>query len=257
MNLQPNNKSTSEKLLDKIKKGELKKHSKYYFVFRTFLWGLGAFLILIFSIFLGSFIVFSLRASGALFLPLFGFPGMRIFLFSFPWLLILIVVFLVLLIEGLVKKFPLIYRKPLLYSILGILIVVLVGSFVLDKSRLHVRFLERAQDYRLPLVGSVYRGQGMKQIKNTYIGRVTETTTDGFYIIMNESQKIKVLISKQTKFIPHKDIGIEDVVLIFGEKKEEGIVALGIKKIENIDDVYWRPMNHKPRRIVPPGEKRF
>ena len=166
MNQETNNKSTSKKVLDKIEKGELKKHPKLYFIVKGFAYGLGIVAVLAFSVVIGSFIIFSLRASGLLFLPKFGFFGLRTFLFSFPWFLGLIVLTLVLLIGWLVKKSPIVYRKPLLYSILTIFILILFSSFLLERTRFHTTLFKRAQDYKLPVIGSAYRGCCLKSIKN-------------------------------------------------------------------------------------------
>lgn len=251
MNQETNNKSTSKELLNKIKKGELKKHSKLYFVFKGFVYGLGLVLVIAFSVSLGSFIIFSLRASGALFLPRFGFLGLRIFLSSFPWLLVLIVFILVLLIGWLVKKSPVVYRKPLLYSILAILILVLFGSFVFERTRFHTALFKKAQDYKLPLIGSAYRGCCLKPIKNTYIGKVTGLAENGFHFKTRQGD-FNVVFSKKTYFPFGRDIKIGDLLIVMGERQNSKILAFGIRRIEDIDNLCLPLMNYKlPKRFMP------
>src|SRR3989339_1207086 len=106
------NSRLSKKVLDKVQRGEVKMKPKTYFVSRTvgviFLALLTAFLVL----FLASFIFFNLRASGAWFLPQFGFSTIGIFFKSLPWLLILIALILIVVLEILVKRFSFAYRRP-------------------------------------------------------------------------------------------------------------------------------------------------
>lgn len=252
MNQETNNKSTSKELLNKIKKGELKKRSRFYFVFKGFTYGLGLILVIIFSVMIGSFIIFSLRATGALFLPRFGFLGLKIFLFSFPWFLGLIVLILVLLIGWLVKKSPIVYRKPLLYSILAILILVLFSSFMFEKTRFHTALFKKAQDYKLPVIGSAYRGCCLKQIKNTYIGEVTELAENGFYFKTRRGQEFDVIFSKNTHFPFGRDIKVGDLLIVMGERQNSKILASGVRKIEDIDNLCLPHMNYKiPKRLMP------
>ena len=252
MNQETNNKSTIKKVLDKIEKGELKKHSKLYFVFKSFVYGLGLVLVITFSVVIGSFIIFFLRASGLLFLPKFGFSGLKIFLFSFPWFLALVVLTLILLIGWLVKKSPVVYRKPLLYSILAIFILILFSSFLFERTRFHTALFKRAQDYKLPVIGSAYRGCCLKQIKNTYIGEVTELAENGFYFKTRKGQDFNVIFSKNTRFPFGKDIKVGDLLIVMGERQNSKILASGVRKIEDIDNLCLPHMNYKlPKRFMP------
>lgn len=252
MNQETNNKSTSKEVLDKIKKGELKKHSKFYFIFKGFVYGLGLVSVIVFSVVLGSFIIFFLRASGLLFLPKFGFSGLRILLSSFPWFLGLIVLTLVLLIGWLVKKSPIVYRKPLIYSILAIFILILLSSFLFEKTRFHTALFKKAQNYKLPLIGSAYRGCCLKQIKNTYIGKVTELAENGFYFKTRGGQDFNVVFSKKTHFPFGRDIKVGDLLIVMGERQNSKILASGVRKIEDIDNLCLPHMNYKlPKRFMP------
>lgn len=251
MNQETNNKSTIKEILDKIKKGELKKHSKLYFIVKGFIYGLGIVAVLAFSVVLGSFIIFFLRASGALFLPRFGFLGLRIFLSSFPWFLALIVFILVLLIWWLVKKSPVVYRKPLLYSILTIFILILFSSFLFEGTRFHTTLFKRAQDYKLPVIGSAYRGCCLKPIRNTYIGKVTELAENEFYFKTRQGD-FNVVFSKNTHFPFGRDIKVGDLLIVMGERQNSKILAFGVRKIEDIDNLCLPLMNYKlPKRVMP------
>ena len=206
---------------------------------------MGIIAILAFSVIIGSFIVFSLRVTGVLFLPRFGFPGLRIFLFSFPWILGLIVLVLVLLIWGLAKKSSLVYSKPLLYSILAIFILVLLGSFLFEKTRVHNVLFKRAQDFKLPLMGEMYRGYGLRSIENVFIGEVREVIENSFSIKTREGKTFQVVFSGKTRFPFGKEVKVGDLLIVMGREQNGTILASGIRKIENTDNLYLPPMNYR------------
>src|SRR5205823_1531144 len=93
------NNITQKNILDKIKEGKIKMKPRAYFIARTVFFALGVIILLLFLIYLASFIVFSLRVSGLVFLPGFGFSGVRILFGSLPWLLIFLAAALIVLLE--------------------------------------------------------------------------------------------------------------------------------------------------------------
>ncbi|MEA3344458.1 MAG: hypothetical protein U9Q16_02140, partial [Patescibacteria group bacterium] len=123
--------SMSKEITDKIKVNEIKMRPKIYFILKSILIVLIILFFAFFALYLISFIVFSLKATGVWFLPKFGFGGIFIFFKSLPWLLILIAAILIIILELFVKRFSFAYRKPLIYSISGIIILNLLGSFVI------------------------------------------------------------------------------------------------------------------------------
>jgi hypothetical protein len=240
-------KSTSEKVFEKIKQGKVKKRSKLYFVLKNVILVILIFLMFLFSMFLGSFILFTLRATGALFLPIFGLLGLRTFIFSFPWFLVVILFGLAILLEtSLSKNSSFVYKKPLLYSTIFIVLFVLLGSFAFRKASFHASFLKQAKNNKLPLVGSMYRGYGLKKIKNTCIGVVAEITENGCVIETKEGESLRITFCEKTKFFPKEQIRLGDLVLVFGETKNGNILSFGIKKIENVHNLYFNHIDQKP-----------
>ena len=74
--------------LEKITSGEIKMRPKTYFVLKAILIVLGIVFAVCFSLYIISFILFSLRSTGVLYLPGFGFPGIKAFFVMLPWILI-------------------------------------------------------------------------------------------------------------------------------------------------------------------------
>lgn len=244
-----NNKSSiAEKVLNKIKKGQIKMWPKFYFTLKAFLFILGIICILFLALFIVSFIIFNLRASGALFLPRFGLFGLRTFLFSFPWLLVIFSVLFIITLGILVKRYRFVYKKPLLYSIIAIVVIVLVGSFIFLRAPFHNRLSERAFRGKLPMVGRFYRQYGMRRPEDLYIGKVVEVDENSFQIETKDGQKITVNISEGTRFpFNKKDLKKDDQVVIMGKKSDAGIEAYGIRKIKENGGKYWLPERRSPR----------
>jgi len=103
----------------------------------------------LFTLFLISLIGFRLRIQGLWILG----PGG--FLSHFPWGILLAVVGLILILEFLTKEFS--YKKPLIYSLVVILVIVVLGSFALDRIGVHDRLQQRGF-YRERTIKDLYHG---------------------------------------------------------------------------------------------------
>src|SRR3989344_3614541 len=114
--------SIKEEVIARIKRGETIMRPRWHFVLRAMLYALGVLIAALALVYLASFIMFVLRETGLLFVPSFGFRGVGVFLFSLPWFLILLSLVFVFVLEVLVRRYAFAYRKPLLYSVFGIVI---------------------------------------------------------------------------------------------------------------------------------------
>lgn len=247
LNNQQQKNSISDKILNKIRSGEVKMRPKIYFILRAVLIVLGVVAVALFALFLISFINFNLRASGSWFLPGFGFRGLGIFFSSLPWLLILIAVLLIIVLEVLVKQFSFAYRRPILYSILGIILLVFLGSFIIGKTQVHPGFFWRAQEGKLPVAGQFYRGYGISRLHGAHTGVVSELTDNGFRIETNDGQILTVVIAPKTRFPFGISVKENDTVMVLGERDNDTIQAFGIRKIT--DDLKVFPRNRPDQRL--------
>lgn len=240
MNNNDKNKKTSVsgQVLDKIKSGDVKMHSKSYFVLKTILFILGTILALTFTLFIVSFIIFILRANGILFLPGFGFRGFGAFFTSFPWILLAVAVLFIVVLELFVKRFKFGYRNPFLYSVIGIVAIALIGGFIVAQTQFHGKLFNNSQVRGLPIAGHLYKRYGTRPIRNVYIGTVLEETDDGFKMETREGDKFSVIISPDT-FFPHgRNIQDDDIVIVMGKRNNGVIEASGIRVFENGSDIF-------------------
>src|ERR1035437_3118258 len=86
------NKDIKSQVLEKIQTGKTNMRPHFYFVLKVVTVVVVAFLTLLASSLLVSFIIFSLITSGKLFLLGFGARGFLMFFLLFPWLLLIIVI---------------------------------------------------------------------------------------------------------------------------------------------------------------------
>lgn len=233
-----NKNNLSDVLLDKIKNGEIKMRPKIYFVGKLILLALATAVITFFAIFVASFIFFMIRASGLMFLPSFGFIGIKMLLFSLPWILILGLLMLIATSELFIKHFPFVYKNPILYSLMALIIVILIGGFLLDNSGFHTSMLLKARDGKLPIAGPIYQKYGVPDSKEVYYGIVIgEPSDSGFKIETPRKEEISIYISEKTR-IPREVINENDALIILGKKTNGGIEAYEIKKVNRDFNIF-------------------
>ena len=235
------------KVLEKIKNGKIKMRPKIYFILKAILVGLGVAVIAIFILYLISFIVFTLRMSGIWFAPGFGFYGVKIFLVSLPWLLILIAIILIIVLEILVKYFSFAYRRPILYSVLSIIMLVLLGSFALSQTKIHPYLFQKSQEKHLPVAGKFYRDFGAGKFRNAHRGVVSEITEKGFKIETPDNETLNIIITPETRFPFGKDIKENDSIMILGGRDNGAVRAFGIRKVD--DNLNYFPRKNRMQKI--------
>lgn len=232
MDQKPSDNSIRENVLAAIKTGEVKARSKQYFFFQTALLAAGVVLSALLLLFLASFIVFALRQNDVWFLPSFGLRGILAWLRALPWLLILAALLALGLLELLLKRYQFSYRRPLLYSFVGIGLVMAIGSMAVSGAHIHEELLEAAKQHRLIFGEPLYRAYGMPHMGNLTRGLITEKNDDGCDIQTALSENLRVLITDQTQLPFGYNFDVGDMVIVFGPRRDNVIQALGIRKID-------------------------
>jgi hypothetical protein len=239
MNNEPPKKSIKDSVLHIIKQGEVKMRPKWHFILNGILLGVGTALVVFTLLYLASFILFILRQNGIWFLPSFGFRGLGLLFFSLPWILILTAVIFIFILELLVRQYSFAYRRPLFYSALGVILLVVIGGFVIAQTDLHPGFYRTAREGHLPFAGKFYRDFGMGSPDNVCPCQVKEITENGFKATDPHDQEVTVVITPETKFPLGTNFAAGDEVLVIGDRKDEVIMAEGIRKID--DTFFVRP----------------
>lgn len=245
--MQENNNQTklTSRVLDEIKSGRLKMRPKWHFILSNALLITGGIIVLLALLYLISFVAFVLRQNGVWFIPIFGLRGWFAFLVSLPWLLIALSLIFIVILEILVKHFAFAYHRPLLYSLLGIMLVVLVGGYLVNRTTLHARLAQFSEEHQLPLAGLFYRGFGHERFNDIHHGVITSTTTSGVTVETERGETLFIGITPRTRLPLGMDFTVGDIVVIFGDRDDDHIEAFGIRRVPT------EPMMPMMRRYAP------
>ncbi|MFH1451163.1 MAG: hypothetical protein ABIF89_00965 [bacterium] len=220
----------SKNIVEKIRQRKITAKPRVYFVLKKLLEALTLVLFFTVAIFLVSFILFILRATGVLFLPGFGLRGLLFFLATFPWPLAFAVIFFLLVLEEYAKRYSLVWSKPIIYSFAAITLIVLLFGFFVFKTPAHAQFSAYALEKKLPLAASFYSHYGENVPPELMLGKVVQEA-DGSIEIESKNDLETIIVTPE-KINPIFGRGLKkgDFIMIFGEKKPEGINAFGIRK---------------------------
>lgn len=157
MNLELKTKSIRDSVVAAITSGHIKMRPRWHFAALSALLAAGVVLLSLVLLYAASFIVFIMHQTGLWQAPIFGLRGLRVFLVSLPWLLLAAVVIFLVILEVLVKRYAFAYGRPLFYSVIGIVLLVIAGGLLVERTSLHRGLLRQAEENRLPWVGPLYR----------------------------------------------------------------------------------------------------
>lgn len=182
-----NNLDIKNTVLEKIRKGEVSMRPRAVFTARVIATAALALLTLLVSVFVLSFVIFSVHESGEQFLLGFGTRGIAVFASLFPWIPLLVAVVLLFALEALLRTFSFGYRVPLLRIFLWIILAAAAGTLLVGFTSVHSYLLDRANHDELPVLGPLYEQVHDAHAKHGfYRGTVAAFTADGFIIIHND-----------------------------------------------------------------------
>ncbi len=223
-------KTMREKVIAAIKEGQTTMRPKWHFILERTLFIIGAVITLLALLYVASFILFTLWQSGLWFAPLFGSRGWFTFFRSLPWVLIALSALFTIILEILVRRYSFAYRKPLLYSLLGVLLIIFIGGSV--AAPWHRRFFRAARENRLPrFAGHFYRSFGMPRFGDIHRGIIVAVTSNGFVMERMEGSTSTVIIGPYTRLSFEEHLQKGDMVVVFGEEMGNAIEAYGIKRL--------------------------
>jgi hypothetical protein len=239
-NMNEYNKIKAE-VLSEIKTGKINMRPRFYFGLKLVALILVAFVVLLISSFLVSFIIFSIIESGRMFVLGFGFRGVCIFFVLFPWLLLLIEILLIVLLEWLIKQFKFGYLMSLTTLSLIILCLSIAISIIIGSTPIHPALLRRAEQKSLPVFGNFYRGIHRPPPQNGFIrGTISAIGTSSFTMIQTMDADCGSTTAQITSVIlptPQAIAGllVGDTVLVVGQQFQDHLIrAFGIQKLSSL-----------------------
>jgi hypothetical protein len=230
---QLHNESIKNEIISAINGGHIKMRPRWHFVLRGALAVVGGAIIGLLLLFLVSMIIFVLRQTGAGFAPAFGPRGWFIFFRSLPWLLIVFSLIFIALLELLARQYSFAYRRPLLYSAVGIIVLVVSGGFLVAGTSLHGHISKYVQDHHLPIGEGLYRGIRQAQFENIYPGIIVATTTDGLTLHGRRGDILTIIVTPETRIANEDRFMTNQPIVVFGERITSGTIrAFGIRLID-------------------------
>lgn len=199
---QPNRTDIAGIVMDAIRSGSVHMKSRQRFALEALALVLGTVFTALALIYLISFIVFSLRAVGVLYVPFFRMAGIMAVLEAMPWVLVLFAFALLVAVELLVRRYAFAYRRPVLVTILIILSLGIIGGAAAERTRFHDRLFRDARLERLPFGGGFYRSFGERPVPDLHRGQVHEPGPDGFTLRSPVEGDLRVLLTPRTRLAP-------------------------------------------------------
>jgi hypothetical protein len=246
-NQEENNNNIEKKVSEKIKSGDIKMKSRAHFVWRTILLVSVIVILALFVIYLISFIIFSLHTSGVWFLPGFGFSDIGILIGSLPWLLIVLSIVLILVLETFAERLTFVYHRPVVYSLVFIIVAVFLASFLIGITPFHSNLFESAYDQHLPIIGQFYRNYGTPRIHNVHNGVVTKLTDNGFTIETPNGEALNVILDYKNLAALQSTIKVGDTIVVVGNKNGNNIQATDVRKIQEDTNLFpSHRLKHQP-----------
>lgn len=224
-------KKLKDRVLETIKNGKIKMRPRWQFILRAALIATGGIILLLTILYLVSFIIFTSRETGAWFVPAFGIGGWYAFLVSLPWLLIILSLIFITVLELLVRHYAFAYRRPLLYSMLAIVFLVIVSGFVVAQTSFHGNISRYADDNRASLIGRLYHEFNERRFNNIHRGEITDFNKDGFFMKNRRKELLRILVNAQTRLYSGAELMRGDRVVIFGDRHADIVHALGIRRL--------------------------
>ncbi|MGE5298322.1 MAG: hypothetical protein ACM3KM_04110 [Acidobacteriaceae bacterium] len=233
----------TKNILDKIKTGKVKMHSRAYFIGQSIAILSGIVLILLLAVLASSFLIFTLKATGRIFLPAYGIRGIRAFILIFPWITLLVIAGLVVIFEVLIRRYD--YRRPFIYSVGIVLLILIASGLALSFTPLHSDLYYRAGS--VPIAGQLYQHYGSEHLENLHRGIVSDVSGNQFKLTTKEGV-YEVTAEPSVSLIGISD---GDRVFVIGPEQGEQINAFGIK--ENFNPHFlWESEEFTEHTAPPP-----
>lgn len=148
-------KNIKEKILNYVNSNEVSIKPKWHFIFKLIFKIIAiliVFLAIVYFISFSNLVIYEKESLGLLNMRNFGH-----FVFTLPWLILFLSLVLLIVLEFLIRKFSFVYKKPLIYSLFGLIFIVLVIGFALNRIDNQFRFARFGERPEMPILGPMHQ----------------------------------------------------------------------------------------------------
>lgn len=230
--------SLRDSILSKIQSEKIAMRPRLYFTLQIAAVAIIAIVVLLLSIFIFNFILFSIRINSHDVFLSFGPRGIKSFFVFFPWPLLVLDIAFIALLEWLIRKFRFGYRLPMLYLLGAIIALTFVAGLAIDRGTpFNDRMLVRAGGPGLPPpIGMMYRGSERPAHDGVCRCVITAISRN---ILTVETHERGASTSTLTIVLPENDpratttnLSVGDMVFVAGDREGDTIRAFGVHKFE-------------------------
>ena len=180
-------------------------------------------------LYLISFVLFIFHQSGSVFAFGFGFRGISFFIMSSPWLLIGTSFIFLILLYLLVTQYSFSFKQPLLYTMLSLILLSLLGSWLIQQTTVHQRIGHFTERHDVPVFSPLYRNAMNQRPDGLVVGQITEISGSDLVLTSEQGESITIKITEKTRMPRETPIIVGEYLIVFGERDESVITAFGIK----------------------------
>jgi hypothetical protein len=226
----------ADAILRRIREGELTQRPRLYFALHVAAAVVVSLIVLVLSVFIFNFILFSIRINSHDSLLGFGPRGFETFIYIFPWVLFFVDIALIFALEALVRRFRFAYKIPVLYLLAAIFFATLAMAFVIDSgTNVDDRMLSRADRNELPLVGPVFE-QARRPMPGSGVCLCTITAISGNTITVADTRSgtttmLLVILPANDPRATTTSLQVGDTIFIAGDESQGMIHAFGVRKV--------------------------
>lgn len=206
-----------DSLLENIERNKVHIIPKWRFVLYTVLAATGLLFAFLGLVFVISFVIFLLTKYGVIYMPLFGFGALLHGLASIPLTLLFLGVILIIVTELAAKTFAFSFKRPVIVTVLSVMIVATVAGCFVNLTPLHDNIREYGRNgnmggimhaYDRPMPFGDEMGQTIER------GIVIATSTAGFVLQRFDEGTTSVIVEDKTRLTAL--ISLTDEVIVFG-----------------------------------------
>lgn len=230
--------SIKDALLSKIASHKVSMRPKMYFTIKLIITGIVAFLVLVISVFIFDFILFSIHRQATDALLGFGYRGIAPFLYAFPWTLFIIDVIFIFALHWILRRFHRGYRRPILLGLGGLFILTVGIGVIIDTTTPTNDFLHRGDSRFVPTqIRDLYRSTDRAPRPNngTCLCVITSIGTTSFTAenaILGTTTQFLIMVPRNERHATTSSLIVGDTVMIAGDRTGDVIRAFGIQKVE-------------------------
>jgi len=224
-----------DRILQEIRAGDVAMTPKIYFTLRFVATLVTALAVLVVTVFIVNFILFSIRIESHDALLSFGPQGISAFLAFFPWHLLVLDVGLIALLQYLLRQFRLGYKVPMLYAISGLVAGAFAWGLLLDRGTPLNEFLMVRTRHLPSPIGEMYEHAMRPLPPGSGICRCTILEIDGNILTVEDTRDatstLRVILPDADDRATTTDLEVGDLIFIAGEEHEGIIEAFGVRRV--------------------------